>query len=200
MNPRRALRLLAVVLLGAGATLFVAGAPAAAGEPDAAGWWSRLATTDPLRESPQAFPFPRPTSPDTVPGYYGASGDQLLVEGGADGAVAIAALRWTLAEGESASALTLPVGGGSTIRDESFLLACRAGSDWEPPEPRPGRWDVKPAVASGACVQATIADGLVTFDLSPLAYGRDLDIVLVPGRTTGSGGSVFRFVFDDPVP
>jgi hypothetical protein len=201
-------RLVAVALVVTGSGLLFLGSPAVAADVAATGWWSRLATNDPLSESPQALPVPNPTTPDTVPVAATVGADQLLVEGTPDGATAVAAIRWVLADGESSPTLTLPIGPGSSVSPASVVLACRAGAAWTPPDPSPGRWESKPVVDAQACINGIVADDVssIAFGLQPLVRRQVLDIVLVPGRFADvpelpiarTDGSSFRWVFDAP--
>lgn len=201
-------RLIAALLVVSGSGLLLLGSPAVAAEVAATGWWSRTATNDPLSESPQALPFPNPTTPDTIPIAATIGADQMLVEGTPDGATAVAAIRWALAEGESSPTLTLPISPGSSVSPASVVLACRAGAPWMPPDPSPGRWESKPVVDAQACINGIVADDVssIAFGLQPLVRKQVLDIVLVPGRfadvpelpVARTDGSTFRWVFDAP--
>jgi hypothetical protein len=174
---RLRLRLLAVTLLALGAYPVLG---VSAGEPGAAGWWSRTST--PLPVNPAA-----PT----------AGEDQLVVQGEPSGANAIAALRWTLAEGESSPTLTITAADGSMVPTEALILACRAGSPWE--DTADGAWADAPKVDCGTSVNGVVADdGTITFALGTLLDGSDLDIVLTPGTTPEGRGSTFSLIFDRP--
>lgn len=201
-------RLLSALLVFSGLVVLFVVPSAGAADVVATGWWSRTATTDPLKESPQPLPFPRPTTPDTAPVGATVGADQLLVEGTPEGAVAMAAIRWELADGESSPSLTLPVGPGSTVNPGAVILACRAGATWTPPESAPGRWEAKPLTDGQSCINGIVADDVstVSFGLQPLVRKQVLDIVLVPGRLADVpelpagqvDGSAFRWVFDRP--
>ncbi len=203
--PRRRGRALAGVLALAGAVALLAGPEARAADLQEASWWSRLATTDPLSESPQALPVPTPTTPATLPNPSVGDG-QLLVEGTPEGAVAVAAIHWTLADGESSPTLTMPIAPGSSVNPQSVVLACRAAAPWQAPEEAPGRWESKPLTDPRACVNGIVADDLSTiaFGLQPLVNGDSLDVVLVPGTVADlppeADGSAFRLVVDEPAP
>lgn len=204
---------LAVVLAVAG-TSFLALAPVAdAVDAPTSGWWARFATATPTDEIPAALPVPAPAAPDTIPAGATVPPDQLLVEGAPDGATAITAVRWELADGESSPSLTLPIASGSSVNPQSIVLACRTATPWEPPGDGPGTWDVKPLVDGSRCVNGVVADDLssVTFGVQPLMSGTTLDVVLVPGeealleRPPGvpevpadTDGSVFRWLLDPP--
>lgn len=207
-------RFVFALLLAVAGTSFLAFAPVAdAVDAPSSGWWARLATATPTDEAPAALPVPVPAAPDTIPAGATVPPGQLLVEGAPDGATAITAVRWELADGESSPSLTLPVASGSTLNPESLVLACRTATPWEPPGDGPGSWDVKPLVDGSRCVNGIIADDLsnVTFGVQPLMSGNTLDLVLVPGEQTlverppgvpelpaDTDGSVFRWLLDPP--
>ena len=111
MGRRRMLRLVAAFLLVAGSALVAFGAPAGAGDLADSGWW-----------------YVRPGvtgQPPTVP----AGG--LYVAGAPDGAIAIAAVRYTLAEDETEPKLTLQVAApGASDEGEG-------GEEPAPPAPVP---------------------------------------------------------------
>lgn len=204
-------RTLPVVLAAAGLLCLLLSGPAAqAVDAPISAWWSRVATTTPTDEAPAALPVPAPTTPDTVPSGVTVPEGQLLVESTPEGATAVAAARWQLADGESSPSLTLPVGEGSTLTPESIVLACKAAAPWSAPEANPGAWDTKPLVDASRCVNGVIAEDLTTvsFGLQPLVSGNDLDVVLVAGKVAGAEAlagipveadrSTFRWVFDAP--
>lgn len=196
-------RVVAIVVSLLGLVVLFVGPSAEAATVDAVGWWSRAATTDPLAESPVPLP-PGPTTPDTAPIGATVSEGQLLVEGSADGAIAIAAATWTLADRESTPSLTLPISPGSSVTAASVILACKAAAPWTAPETRPGRWEAKPITDGRSCINGVIADDVssVTFGMQPLLRRQLLDVVFVPGRVDGAppeaNGSTFRWVFDQP--
>lgn len=209
MNRRAAL---AALLALVGAFLVIAPAADAVSAPTSA-WWSRLATTNPTNEVPAGLPVPAPTTPDTVPVGATVPEGNLLVEGTAEGATAVAAIRFDLADGESSPSLTLPIGEGSSVNTTSIILACRAATAWTPPESSPGKWDDKPLVEGFGCINGVVAEDLatVTFGVQPLVSGTVLDVVLVPGeepaleRPPGvpeppvdANRSAFRWIFEVP--
>jgi hypothetical protein len=125
----------------------------------------------------------------------------VLVEGTPTGATAVAAITYTLLEGESAPTLTITPSTSSNVPADAVILACRAALDWEVPASQPGAWSDKPLVDCGRSVNGIIADGTITFPLAPLVSGTDLDVVLVPGVTdqatpAGNVGSSFSLSFD----
>ena len=181
-NPRF---LLAILLAVVGNVFVLAPPPvsAAASAPTSA-WWSRAANPRPTDEVPAALPVPAPDSPATVPAGSAGPDGQLVVESTPEGAVAIAAIRWDLGDGDSSPSLTLPIGPGSTLNPQSIVLACRAGAPWASPETGVGAWNEKPLVDGANCINGVIADDLstVAFGLQPLVSGNRLDVVLTPGE------------------
>lgn len=181
-NPR----FLVAVALAVLGNVFLLAAPvpvsAAAGAPTSA-WWSRLSNPNPASEVPAALPVPAPETPP-VPAGAAAGDGQLVVESTPEGAVAITAIRWELADGDSTPSLTLPIGPGSTLNPQSIVLACRAAAPWSPPDGGAGTWNAKPLVDGTRCVNGVISDDLSTiaFGLQPLVSGTALDIVLTPGK------------------
>ena len=177
---RRRLRFPALALAAVGLALAVLPSAAGAAEPSATGWWSRTATPLPLN----------PTAPTAQEG-------QLVVQGEPSGANAIAALRWTLAEGETSPTLTITAAEGSVMPAEALILACKAGSPWE--ETHNGAWADAPKVDCGTSVNGVVTDdGSITFALGALLDGTNLDIVLTPGKTPEDQGSAFSLIFDRP--
>ncbi|WP_436795127.1 hypothetical protein [Actinospongicola halichondriae] len=179
--------LLAVLLAVVGnVVLFVPTPASAAASAPTSAWWSRAANPQPTDEVPAALPVPPPDSPVTVPAGAAAGDGQLVVESTPEGAVAIAAVRWDLASGDSSPSLTLPIGPGSTLNPQSIVLACRAAAPWSSPDTGVGTWNAKPLVDGGACVNGVIADDLssIGFGLQPLVSGTTLDVVLTPGKDT----------------
>jgi hypothetical protein len=179
-----------------GATLLIVAAavallPSGAGAATLAeaGWWWRV--------NDGALPAALPAPPNVPEGG-------LMVAGAPDGATAIAALHFDLAEGESAPVLTLRVAeNGDQGGDGALLGACVTGSAWQPAHGGP--WTNKPfaACADGSVNGVRSDDGTSwTFALAPLVSDGILDITLVPGvdptRPAGANGSVFQLVFDAP--
>ena len=91
---RRRLTRLALVLAACGAGLLATPAPVQAATLEQQGWWFRL--------RPAGLPSELPSRPDVAEG-------QLVVEGAPDEAVAVSAVRFALADGESSPVLTLNV-------------------------------------------------------------------------------------------
>jgi hypothetical protein len=198
-----------LALMAAGAlVLGLAPSAGAATLGDAAWWWRP-------HEGPGGPPKP-PHVPD----------GGLYVAGTPDGASAIAALRFTLEEGETGPVLTLdevdpagsdeeespsttapapaplPVpppteGGGTTPKElDPVILACQAGSDWKQAEA--GKWAEKPKVACGVGKVTGEREGTAwSWDLSDLQVKTEVDIVLVPGKVQGVG-STFQVAFEPP--
>lgn len=179
----RALRIAAALGVVAG-TLSFATPAAAAGAPEVGWWWKA--------QSGVLTSVPAPHVED----------GQFAVAGAPDGATAIAALRWELAEDEGAPKLTLQVARGEET-STPVLAACRTGSFWHPAHA--GSWSSKPLVScdAGSVKGERAQDGKSwTFDLTSLLDGTTLDIALVPGvvegRPAGANGSVFQLVFKEP--
>ena len=205
---------LAAATLGVTGVLVLVTAPVAdAVSAPTAGWWARLATSDPAGQLPVGLPVPAPTTPDTIPAGATAPPGQLLVEGAPDGATAIAAIRWDLEPGESGPSLVLPIAPGSSVNPQSIVLACRTATPWTKPQSAAGSWDEKPLVDGSKCVNGVLADDLSTiaFGIQPLVSGNTLDIVLTPGEDPAVevppgvpeppvdiDGSLFRLLFDPP--
>ena len=203
---RRGRRSALALVLALSGTLALLRAPEApAVEVQAAGWWSRIVTTDPLRESPQPLPVPNPTTPQPVLTDPTAAPGQLLVQGAPEGATAIAAVRWKLADGESSPSLTLAALPGSVLPADAVILACAAASPWEPVASS-GSWQAKAVPDAVRCIDGIVAaDGAsVAFGLQPLVRRGVLDVVFVPGRRADlppeASSSTFRLVFATPTP
>jgi hypothetical protein len=140
-------------------------------------------------------PAPAPAPPNVPDGG-------LYVAGAPDSAKALAALRFTLEEGESNPVLTLAVApNGDQGGDNAVLGACVAGSSWGGGE-KGGPWDAKPnaACATGSVQGIRAADGLSwTFALAPLVVAGEVNVVLTPGNVAGSPvGSTFSLAFNPP--
>ena len=187
---RRTVRLAAILTLGAGA-LLVAAPPSVGQEatpPDSQGWWWK---------GNGGYPVPVPSpAPTTEEG-------QLVVAGAPDGATGIAAVRYTLDEGEAVQDLVLEVAPGGESAATAVILACQAGSGWTGVENGP--WSEKPSVdcASGAA-EGTYAqdEATFTFPVGPLQFGDQLNVVLVAGTVEGApaplNGSSFQVVLQNP--
>lgn len=185
----RRLRLCAGLgLLFAAAALALAPVPADAATLTQAGWWWRV--NDALIPAT----IPAPTVPE----------GGLMVSGAPDGATAIAALHFELADGEGAPVLTLAVAeNGDQGGDRAVLAACLTGSAWQPESS--GAWTNKPFAAcdEGSVNGVRSADGKTwSFALAPLLSDGILDVTLVPGRhpelPAGLDGSTFQLVFTAP--
>jgi hypothetical protein len=169
-----------------GAGLLLAPPSAAAASLDAAGWWWRPQTS--------ALPVALPPPPNVAAG-------QLLVEGLPQGANAIAALRFTLGDGEGSPVLTVRPAANSNVPADAIVLACRVLVPWS--EESAGAWENKPLVDCATSVQGIPGEGgSFTFALAPLQSETTLDIALVPGTVpaapAGANGSVFSMVLDRP--
>jgi hypothetical protein len=164
LRIRRRARVAAVLLLAGGSALSWV-PPASAVTVDASGWW--------WRANDSALPVDVPPRADV-------GTDQLLVEGEPEGATAVAAVRFTLAEGETSPILTLTPTQDSVLPPEAVVLACRVGSSWEPAQG--GKWQRKPIPDCFSSVQGIPSDGgTLTFALTPLQSGTTLEIVIAPG-------------------
>ena len=141
-------------------------------------------------------PVPVP-APPTVP----AGG--LLVAGSADGAKAVAAVRFTLADGESNPTLTLKVAENGDQGGEGAVLgACVAGSAWGGGE-NGGPWEAKPnaACSTGSVQGIRSEDGTSwTFGLAPLVVSGVVDVVITPGTIAPDApvGATFSLAFAPP--
>jgi hypothetical protein len=152
---------------------------------DASWWWFG-------NQGPAPLPAP-PTVPD----------GGLLVAGAADGAKAIAAVRFALAEDESNPVLTLTVADNGDQGGEGAVVgACVAGSAWGGGE-KGGPWEAKPnAACSTGSVQGIRAeDGKSwTFGLAPIVVAGEVNVVITPGTVTPEApvGSTFSLAFAPP--
>lgn len=166
-----------------------------------AAWWTRA--SDPASATPPAAGVPGVTAPalPAAPPRPDVPEGSLLVEGTPTGATAVAAITYTLLEGESSPILTVTPSSSSNVPPDAVILACRAAIDWEVPATSPGPWADKPLVDCGRSVSGIIAEGTITFPLAPIVSGSELDVVLVPGTTgettpAGAIGSTFSLSFD----
>ena len=181
----RRLRVLCAVLALGSASVLLGADGNAAELTDASWWWFG-----------NQGPVPVP-APPTVP----AGG--LLVAGAADGAKAIAAVRFTLADGESNPTLTLTVAdNGDQGGDAAVLGACVAGSAWGGGE-NGGPWESKPnaACSTGSVQGIRAADGKSwTFGLAPLVVADEINVVITPGTVAPDApvGSTFSLAFAPP--
>lgn len=158
----RSLSVAALVVVSV--TVLVSSSGAGAVAPEQTGWWWRV------QDLPVPVPVPPPTTEE----------GQLMVADAPDGALAIAALRFTLAEGETAPILTLKAandanGGGMKI------VACPALTPWGPGDAQ--AWNARPAANCGAvqAVGTRAADGSTwTFALTGFSEGNAYDVVLQP--------------------
>lgn len=175
-------------LLAAAAAVVLVPSGAEAGTLAQAGWWWRV--NDGLPASPPAPPM--------VPE------GGLMVGGAPDGATAIAALHFDLADGEGSPLLTLQVAeNGDQGGETALLAACLTGSAWQPASA--GAWTSKPfpACAEGSVNGVRAEDGKSwTFALTPLLSDGVVDVTLVPGTDPalppGANGSTFQLVFAPP--
>lgn len=173
----------------AGAAVFVAMAPTAAGAADAvdAGWWWKA-------QSGQLVPLPPPP---------GVPEGGLVVQSAVDGATAIAAVRYQMGDDETAPVLRLRLAeSGNEAAEAAIVLACPTTTPWESGSAQP--WEEKPQPdCSRQAVGALAEDGTtMSFDLSAVAPASLVDVVLVPGTVEGLpegiNGASFTLVFEAP--
>lgn len=105
--------------------------------------------------------------------------DQLLVEGTPDEAMAIAAVRFTLADGEVAETLILPVA-EQQLQPGATIIACSTATDWEAVEG--GGWEARPMPSCESAVEGVLADDGASwsFEIGALQDGTQMDVVLLP--------------------
>jgi hypothetical protein len=186
MKPIRAALGGALVAAAAAVVLVPSGADAATLAQS--GWWWRVN---------DSLPAPPPAPPNVPEGG-------LMVAGAPDGATAIAALHFDLAEGEGSPLLTLQVAeNGDQGGETALLAACLTGSAWQPASA--GGWTSKPfpACTEGSVNGVRAEDGATwTFALTPLLSDGVLDVTLVPLKDPalppGADGSTFQLVFAPP--
>jgi hypothetical protein len=184
----RARRALGASLLIAAAVVAMVPGPADAATLAQAGWWWRV--NDAL-------------VPATIPVPLVPEGG-LLVAGAPDGATAISALHFDVADGEGAPVLTLAVAENGDVGGEGAVLAaCLTGSAWQAESG--GAWINKPfpACDQGSVTGVRAADGRSwTFALAPLLSDGIVDVTLVPGTDpalpAGANGSTFQLTFAAP--
>lgn len=186
---RLAVRLVAAVLVLTGGALAagptVAGASATIGD---SGWWWRA----------QASSTVTVPSPPLVPE------GGVMVQGAPDGAAALAAMKFTLGEGEANPVLTLTLApAGSEGADTAVVLACQAGSGWTGGGAQPWEGKPSPACEAGSAPGELAEDGKsMSFDLSAVQFGTEVNIILVPGVSPTlpppANNSVFTLVFEKP--
>jgi hypothetical protein len=164
---------LACVTVLLAAAWWVGGSLAGAAAVGSSGWWWEGNQSN----LPAAAPVPPSVPPD---GLYIASTAQ--------GASAIAAVQFSLAEGESAPVLTLKVAAnGEQGGDVAVIAACPSGSAWGGGSA--SSWDAKPSVAcnlGSVAGQRDATAGTWTFPLAPLVTGNEVDVVLTPGVVGGA--------------
>lgn len=177
---------MAVVAMAAGCALGFAPS-ASAVTVDGSGWWWRPNTA---------------TAPVDVPPRADVTPDQLLAEGTAEGSTAVAAVRFTLSEGEGSPILTITPTQDSVLPPDAVVLACRVASAWEPVQG--GKWERRPVPDCFTSVQGIPGDGgTLVFALTPLQSDRDLEVLITPGNNPAAPndnarGSVFTLKFPKP--
>ena len=143
------------------------------------------------------------TGPAPVPPPPTVPQGGLLVAGAPDGATAIAAVRYTLASGESNPVLTLNVAdNGDQGGAQAVVAACVAGSAWAGSE-QGGPWESKPnaACATGSVQGLRSGDGKTwTFALGPVVVAGEVNVVITPGTVAPGApvGSTFSVAFSAP--
>ncbi len=184
-TSRRVARLAAVLalILGAGLSWMPV---ASAVTVEASGWWWRPNTA---------------AAPVEVPPRGDVSTDQLLVEGAPEGPVAVAAVRFRLAEGETSPVLTLTPTSDSVLPEGAVILGCRVASAWVAAQG--GKWEKRPIPDCFTSVQGINAGGKITFALTPLQSGPDLEVAFYPGQVPNPSndaakGSAFTLKFAKP--
>ena len=176
-------RWFAVVACVMAAVGVLVGSPAGAVAPDEAGWWWRV----------QDLPVGVPVAPTTEEG-------QLMVADAPDGETAITALRFTLAEGDTAPILTLKAANevnGSGMK----IVACPALTPWAPGDAQP--WDARPSAncAATQAVGSRADDGTWTFALTGFSDGNSYDVVLQPAEPeAGAVRTLGSVTFEKPGP
>ena len=176
------IRWAAVVACVVAALAVVAGAPAGAIAPEQTGWWWRV----------QDLPIGVPVAPTTEEG-------QLMVSDAPDGPTAIGALRFTLAEGETAPVLTLKAANEANP-DGMKVVACPALTPWSPGDAQ--AWNSRPA-ANCAAQQAEgsrAEDGTWTFALAGFSEGDSYDVVLQPAEPESGVRTLASVTFEKPGP
>ena len=167
--------------------------PAGATSLGGSAWWWRPQQDPPLLKAP--------TVPDGGLMVQGGPDDLATPE--PDGAVAIAAIRFTLDAGQANPVLTLKlVKEQSQAGAKPIILACQAGSAWNPAS-TPQAWASKPKPDCSKSVQGQVsADGAsIVFPAGPLQFNDQLNVILVPGidpSVAAPASSQFLFVFEPP--
>jgi len=177
VTVRRLLRLLSAVCVAAAATVLFAGGgvarrAVAVDAIQAGSWW---------RAQPSSGGAPAP--PQVQQGGLWVAIDP-------SGPSAVSALRFTLAEGESAPLVTLRVN-QATMPAGASITACATTADWKPATAGP--WDAqpKPDCSSGVVAGTFSTDGtMVGFDLSPLVTGSEVNAVFTPNPPPSPAGTV----------
>lgn len=172
-------RALAILLIGAGSVLGWSATVVGAATVDDAGWWDRNA--DALL--PQIDPPPD-----------GA----IRVGNDPAGASAIAAVRFQLDEGEDAPSLVLRVA-GDPVPEGAAFTACPATSEWTGASGAPLS-EAPESDCDAATALGLVSGTTVSFDLSQLADGPIVDIVISPAPTGESPVTdTFTVDFEAPV-
>lgn len=162
-------RWLAVVGCVVAAVAVLVGVPAGAIAPDDTGWWWRA----------QDLPVGVPVAPTAEEG-------QLMVSDAPDGPTAIAALRFTVMEGDTAPVLTLKAANEANPSGLK-IVACPSLTPWGPGDAQ--AWNSRPAADCGTLqAEGTRADdGTWTFNLAGFSEGNSYDVVLQPAEPEAGG-------------
>lgn len=167
---RRPLAAAAFVLVVCAAMGF--GAPVVSADaPAQQGWWTALSVTTPLGE---AVASPKPAD---VP----ANG--LLIEGGPSTPVAYAAVAYYLAEGATASTLSLPVAPNSGTTPNTTLQLCALTAPAMHAE-QGGPMSDAPAYSCAKKVTAQQSSAKYRFDVSGLASNGAVAVAILPTAST----------------
>lgn len=177
-SSRSARRRGLALALAAAPCLLVA-APAGAEQDPQQGWWTAM---NPGPAAP--VPAPAPLPPD-VPA------DGLLLQAGADGPTAYAALSFVVPDGVTAGQLVLKVTPQSATTPASGLQACRLKSpDFTPAQGGPAA--DAPAFDCAQAAKATLSGTTYTLDASGLVSDGVLAVALLPLDASS------RIVLDGP--
>jgi len=191
----RAVRVIALAAMLSGSALVGWVEPAgAAASLQGQGWWWRL------QPGGTPVPLPNPNVPDNGLLVEGAPDDPSTPD--PDGASAIAAVRFTLDQGQANPVLTLKI-----VKDKSqagpspIILACQAGSQWNPGAAQPWATHPKPDCAKPVQGQVAPDGSTVVFAVGALQFNNELNLIIVPGvdpSIPGANSSIFSLVFEGP--
>ncbi len=173
-------RALAILLIGAGSLLGWSAASVGAATVDDAGWWDRNAN-------------------DLIPKLDPPPEGAIRVGNDPTGANAIAAVRFSLIDGEEQPTLVLRVS-GDPVPEGAAFKACPATSDWTgaagAPIAQAPTFDCEAGTALGL-----VAGTTVSFDLAQLATSPTVDIVISPAPAGENPiADTFTVDFEAPEP